>query len=464
LPSSTKGGHRPIDKYQIIPIALMTDSDLNQASYIKKAQIQELLKRRAFSDAEKLLEEYAVLYPNDPDTFCLKGMLTTGVGNPIDAENIIQKGLKIESNNVNLLYQMGFLYEKKGQYNRALNYYDHALDCSAGKIAGRIKDQIDQLEVRHKNQINFNRKKIAFFVRRQMDHFLDDIIYYLSEDFETRKIVVSKYGQVDTGMAWADICWFEWCDNLVLYGSKIDLAQEKKIVCRLHRREVFESFITAVVWENVDRLIVVADHLKKLMALQAPQIENRVQVTTIHNGVDVNRYGFKQKSKGYHLAWICNIDKRKNPSLLLQIIKKLVDLDSRYKLFVAGKFVDPLVEGYWNYQIREMNLVDNIVFDGWQGNVERWLEDKDYLISTSIHESFGYNIAEAMAMGIKPVVHDFLYAPEIWNRRYLFNTVDQAVAMIISPEYNSAAYRRYIVDNFSLQQQISRIEDVLNSI
>jgi glycosyltransferase involved in cell wall biosynthesis len=442
----------------------MSEKEITQESYSKKIQIQELIKRREYAEANRLLEEYADSGFEDADIYGLQGMIELGGGNLADAETSVRAGLSIDSGNVNLLYHMGYLLEEKGLYNRALNYYYHAMECSTGKITSKIKAHIDQLESGYRHRIKRNRKKIVFFVRKQMDHFLPDVIDLLSDEYETRKAIITQYDQIDSAMDWADICWFEWCDGLIVYGSKLSLAEDKKIVCRLHRREVFENFIAHVAWEKVDRLIVVADHLKKLMTRKVPRIENRVALTTIYNGVDLNRYSFKKKSKGFNLACICYIDGRKNPSLLLQIIKKLVELDSRYQLYLAGKFVEPVVESYWHYQIHQMRLAGNVVFDGWQNNIDHWLEDKDYLLSTSIHESFGYSIAEAMAKGIKPVIHDFLHAREIWGRQYLFNTVDQAVAMITSPEYNSAGYRQFIADNFSIQQQKRQIEGVLMSI
>ena len=35
----------------------------------------------------------------------------------------------------------------------------------------------------------------------------------LSEDYFVRKMIVSDLKQIDAGMEWADICWFEWCDE-----------------------------------------------------------------------------------------------------------------------------------------------------------------------------------------------------------------------------------------------------------
>lgn len=91
----------------------------------------------------------------------------------------------------------------------------------------------------------------------------------------------------------------------------------------------------------------------------------------------------------------------------LQIMYELVKRDNRYKLYIAGKFQDDMLKMYWYYQVKEMKLDNNIIFDGWQSDIEEWLENKNYILSTSIHESFGYGIAEAMASGIKPVIHNF---------------------------------------------------------
>ena len=70
---------------------------------------------------------------------------------------------------------------------------------------------------------------MIFFVKQGLDSFLPDIIEGLSDEYETRKIIINELNQIDEGMKWADICWFEWCDELVIYGSQLELAKEKRI-------------------------------------------------------------------------------------------------------------------------------------------------------------------------------------------------------------------------------------------
>lgn len=305
------------------------------------------------------------------------------------------------------------------------------------------------------------KSKIAFFIKKGLDNFIDDIINSLDDNYETKKIIVTEYSEIDEGMEWADICWFEWCDELIAYGSNHRLALQKKLICRLHRYELFTDYPFKVKWINVDKLIVVTEHLKRVLLAMMPNLKNHLDIVTIENGVDLTKYTLIEREKGFNIASVGYIHSRKNPVLLLQLINKLVKIDTRYKLYVAGQFQDSLLELYWNYQIIEMGLKENVIFNGWQKNIEAWLKDKNYLLSTSIHESFGYGIAEAMACGIKPVIHNFIFAPEIWDRKYLFNGIDEAIHMITSDEYDSKAYRKCIEDRYSLDKQISCIKNIL---
>lgn len=297
-----------------------------------------------------------------------------------------------------------------------------------------------------------------------MDNFLGDIIEGLSDDYITKKIVVTEYKQIDEGMKWADICWFEWCDELVIYGSKLAVAKEKKVVCRLHRYESLTNYPKNVNWENVDKLIIVTNHLKRFLIAAIPNIEKKIDILTINNGVNLDRYEFKERKKGFNIAYVGYIHSRKNPTLLLQIMNVLVKIDKRYKLYVAGQFQDSLIELYWNDEINKMNLGGNIIFQGWKDDIGKWLENKNYILSTSIHESFGYGIAEAMSRGIKPIIHNFPFANEIWNESFMFNGIDKAVSMITEGEYKSKEYRKFIENKYSLEMQIKSLKTLLCKI
>jgi len=430
-----------------------------------KSKIEKWIEQGHLKDAMEALDDYEAMIPGDPDIYSMRAVIHIIEGDLDKAEAVLGKGLSKDSVQFDLLFNLAYIRELQGKAQDAADLYLKAETVafednqkqSVAEAIERIKAANDSIELKEKD-------KVVFFVKAGLDNFLTDIIKGISDDYWVRKIIVSDLTQIDEGMEWADICWFEWCDELIAYGSGLPAAYRKKIVCRVHRYEVFTEYPGKVAWENVDTLILVTGHLKEILEMNFPGITEKVKTIVIDNGVDVNRYPFKKRSHGFNLAYVGYIHSRKNPPLLLQIIEKLVRIDKRYKLYVAGHFQDQLVKLYWEYQVKRMGLSENVIFDGWQEDISAWLEDKNYLVSASIHESFGYGIAEAMARGIKPIIHDFLHADEIWSEEYLFNSVDEAVESISNGKYESEEYRAFIENNYSLKKQLAQIRDLFREL
>ena len=104
-----------------------------------------------------------------------------------------------------------------------------------------------------------------------------------------------------------------------------------------------------------------------------------------------------------------------------------------------------------------------VVIENWVSDIDKWLEDKNYLISTSISESFSYIIAEAMAKGIKPIIYDSLGVSEIWDASLSFRTIGEAVEMIQhNSPYDSKSYRKLIKNRYALKYQIKKIREILS--
>lgn len=443
------------------------DSNMGINEKIKsvKSRIQKLIETGCLDEAKTALLKYDSKMPSDPDICSMLAVIHIIEGSPDKAEAIILDGLKKDSVQFDLLFNLAYIREQKGLYEEALELY-----ATAGTVASddMQKQNVDEAVKRLQNADHCleikDKARIVFFVREGLDNFLGDIIKCLSGEYRVRKIIISNSRQIDEGMEWADVCWFEWCDELVVYGSRLPLAKEKKLICRLHRYEAFTGVPQKVEWCNVDRLVIVTRHLKDLLEMYYPGISDKVKIEVIENGVDISRFSFKRRSNGFNLAMVGYVHSRKNPVLLLQIIRKLADIDNRYKLYIAGRFQEQILKLYWDYQVSRMGLENNVVFDGWQDDINSWLEDKDYILSTSIHESFGYGIAEAMARGIKPIIHDFPYAYEIWSEELLFRTVDEAVDLIRNCKYESEKYRAVIENRYSLEKQVKHIKNMIEEL
>jgi glycosyltransferase involved in cell wall biosynthesis len=308
-----------------------------------------------------------------------------------------------------------------------------------------------------------DRKRIAFFCGPDRK-FLPDIVDHFSkktEEYEVRIFHSKRVKDFTDMLAWSDASWFEWCDNLVVEASK--LPKVCRLICRLHRYELFTSMPSQVDWSKVDNLIITAHHVKDTLKMRIPDIDERVNVQIIYNGVNLKRFAYRERKKGFNIAYIGYLNFRKNPSLLLQCMRYLVDREPRYVLHVAGSYQNMECELYIDQMVDNLDLRDNIVLYGWIDDVNNWLEDKHFILSTSIHEGCPFGIMEAMATGLKPLIHNFYAAEELYPRKYIFNTIDEFVDMVTSDEYDPAEYRKYIEDNYPLERQLDEIESIFTT-
>lgn len=306
------------------------------------------------------------------------------------------------------------------------------------------------------------RRKIAFFVKPGLDSFLGDILQGLSSTFETRKIIVTQYKQIDEGMEWADLAWFEWCDELVIYGSKLELSKRKKVICRLHSYEAFTDYPLAVNWKKVDKLIFVSEQIREYVSEKLHLEQGKTIV--IPNGINTGSFTFREREPGFHIAYVGYINYKKGPMLLLHTMKALYDKDQRYQLHIAGQFQDDRDALYYRHMIKEFGIEKNVFFEGWQDNLDAWLEDKNYILCTSILESQNMSVMQAMAKGIKPVIHNFVGAKSIYDGKYLWNTIEDAVHMVEEDAYRSTDYLDFIKDKYTIEKEIEELEKLLQGL
>ncbi len=142
----------------------------------------------------------------------------------------------------------------------------------------------------------------------------------------------------------------------------------------------------------------------------------------------------------------------------MHAFKKIFDTDNRYKLHIAGTFDEERYSLYFNQMIKEFGLEKNIIFYGWQKDINKWLEDKNYLICTSVLESQGLGIMEAMSKGIRPLIHNFVGAKEVYPEKYVWGgSLDDIVNMLSDERYSSLEYRNFIEKNYSLSDTNNKI-------
>ncbi|MDA8442037.1 MAG: glycosyltransferase [Peptococcaceae bacterium] len=433
----------------------------NPAAELAKEQIELLINNNQFDAANLLIAEFEADFTNDVDVMSMRAVMLIVAKRWDEAEMLLLEGLILQADSFDLLYNLAYLHQAKGDYRAAWETYQLALAKAPQENIAAVENAMALIAARYP-AVLIPKRKLAFFVRQGMDSFLGDIIAGLSDAYETKKIIVTQLSQINVGMEWADICWFEWCDELIIYGSKLPLAATKKLICRCHSFEAFTPAPTQVNWQAVDALIFVAESIKNVVLNKVSIDPARISI--IPSGIPSDMYTYRPRQAGYNLAYVGYINYKKGPMLLLHTFKAIVDRDNRYKLYIAGTFQDERDVLYFNQMTQELKLENNLIFQGWQNNLDEWLEDKNYILCTSILESQNLSVMQAMSKGIKPIIHNFVGAKAIYPTQLIWNTIEEAVAMVTSADYHTQAYRDFIVNNYELSRQLLKLEALVDQL
>jgi glycosyltransferase involved in cell wall biosynthesis len=96
-------------------------------------------------------------------------------------------------------------------------------------------------------------------------------------------------------------------------------------------------------------------------------------------------------------------------------------------------------------------------------DIPSWMQDKDFILSTSISEGNPNNVIEGMATGLKPVIHNWPGAKEQFPEDCVFDTVEQAVKLITEGGYNPLACREWVEKHYSMDN-IRQIHQVIKDV
>lgn len=305
--------------------------------------------------------------------------------------------------------------------------------------------------------------------------FTDGMVRWWSEN--GYEVAVERYYNPAL-VKWADVVYFFTCDNNLHMATDpprdnpdfagydmhdMDL-QGKKIVVQPIDIECWQGHQQATRWDLIDDVIFIAPHIRDMVVPEnLPERREDMRVHTIPFSVDLDRWTFKERGAGFDIAVVSERWISKGTDLILQVALKLKQIDPRYKIHWLGvRSGDTWDLAYFDDFIEHHGLnieITNILQDG--KTVDEFLEDKNYLLHGSHKEAFSAATAEAMAKGIKPVVHRFYGADDLWPGM-TWDSVDQAVEMITNSEYDSASYRQYLIDHgYTTPQMMACIDKVI---
>ena len=444
----------------------------------------ELAEAGRYQEALRYIQEHLRTAPEDAQALNDAGAILHCLGCSDEAIDHFVKAGKLKSGSAEIVWNLAEAYIAAGRPHEAMKLFDDMERMGIlnpdilNRTANVFLDQdnkTDAIEMLLRSLqiapdqevlkpmtevIRSKRARIAFFCGGDGMTFLNEIAEFAKHRYSVRFFEGGDTNQMHELMRWSDISWFEWCTNLAVAGSQ--LPKVCKNIIRLHRYEAYERWPQQVNWANVDLLITVGNSFTKdALISSVPDIESQTSMVTVANGVNLEKFAFINRPRGKNITFLANLRMVKNPAFVLQCVQKLHYVDPEYRLFFGGIFADPALEQYLRHMVNVLALDDVVFFDGWQADINSWLEDKHYIVSTSIIESQGMGLLEGMACGLKPVIHNFPGASQTFPQKYLFNIAEQFCEQILSDKYEPHKYRRFVEENYPLKNQLGKISDIL---
>jgi len=458
----------------------MTDSNNYQIAL-------QLAEEGKYEQALEKIQEHLRTFGEDAQALNDAGAILHCLGKSSEAVDCLNRAKKISPDAAEIIWNLAEanlvaglptetseLFDKMGKLgilnadiiNRTANVFLNQ-DNKAGAVemllrSLRLSSEQDVLKPMLEI-IKSKRPKIAFFCGSDGANFIKDIIPYINQRFLVEIYQGKTEEQLYELMQWSDISWFEWCTQLAQAASK--WPKVCKTIVRLHRYEAYGPWPEQINWDNIDVLINIGNtFIADRLISKVPDIQQSTSLITIPNGVNLEKFRFSSWQRGKNIAFLGNLRMVKNPALVIQCMQKLHYIDPEYRLFFGGECPDPALEQYLHHIVQNLDLEDVVIFDGRLENVPGWLEDKHYIVSTSIIESQGMGILEGMACGLKPVIHNFPGADQIFPKEHLFNIAEEFCEQICSDNYEPSKYRRFVEENYSLDDQLLKIADIFNDL
>jgi len=445
----------------------------------------ELAEAGRYEEALACIEQHLQRVPEDAEALNDTGAILHCLGRSAEAIGHLLRARNLQGNCAEIVWNLVEAYLADGQASEAAQLFQdmERLGILNADVLNRTANiflnqdnKADAIELLlHSLQlwpeqeilepmmqvIRWQRSKIAFFCGHGDEvRSVADIVEFTKKRFPTEIFQSQNLDEMYQLMKWSDISWFEGCTNMAVEASK--LPKVCKMVVRLHYHDAYDRWLAQVQWDNIDVLVTGGNQfVKDALFKQAPDIKSRTWMVTIPSGVNLDKFKFVSRPRGKNLACVGQLDINKNPMFLLQCMQKLHYIDPEYKLFFAGSFQSPMLQQYIRHIVQALELTDIVLFEGWQQDVNSWLQDKHYIISGSIGQGQGMGLLEGMACGLKPVIHNFPGANQIFPPEFLYNISEQFCQQILSNAYEPERYRRFVEGNYSLGEELNKINSIL---
>ncbi|WP_169251276.1 glycosyltransferase [Brevibacterium sp. 'Marine'] len=271
----------------------------------------------------------------------------------------------------------------------------------------------------------------------------------------------------------ADVIFCEWGLGNAVWYSKNKLPHQR-LVIRVHSQELRRPYLQELTMVNVDAFVFVGE-LTRQAAISGHNIPAN-KTFVIPNFVDND--GLKQPKYSKtekNLGLVGIVPKSKRMDRALDILEKLLEVDTEYRLFVKGKGTGdyPWLKNrpdeieYYDAQYARVESINrrfpgSVIFDKFSSDMSEWYRKIGAVLSVSDFESFHYTIPDGAASGAEPFCLAWPGADLLYPDDWVYDSIDDIVSAISQRQPGSEdANRQFVSAYFNGQESTALLLNMI---
>ncbi len=248
--------------------------------------------------------------------------------------------------------------------------------------------------------------------------------------------------------------WLDGLDDAIVELTRRPFLHKARVVCRLHQSDLLDVDLSRCQWEFFDDVVVSGKISEAMLFERFDRIESMCRVHTLTPAVVVPTINVGGKRRTGQIAYLAPLRFDNNAILLIQIAAQLKRRDPEKRLVICGEFESRALQVYFESLIQTLDLAGQFDFRLPPENVNDWLADKDAVICTGGPRPCESTIFNAMALGVRPIVHTYFGAEHQYPVEALFATVEQAADMICEAVFEPQKWRQIADENYNVTPRL----------
>lgn len=267
----------------------------------------------------------------------------------------------------------------------------------------------------------------------------------------------------------SDVTFIDWADPYAIEMTRG--IKTGRIIVRMHSYEFFEGYTDHINFDKVDKFITVNHSLTNLMRHRTSISTKKLK--TVYHGIDLKKFTIAENKKKSNKVGVAGyINYKKDPSFMLMCFHEISKVCPHLEFVWAGEHQDlryhlHMIHNMSKYKFR-LSMIP------WQKDMNKFFEDVDYTISSSLFESCHLSVLEGMACGVIPQVRLWEGADNIYPSHSLFITPDSCAQKIFlfengqilggDLEEKRQMHRDWVAKYFSWEKHVESIDSVIQEV